>query len=189
MSDELMTRRCTECGEPQAQKRGTIEYPESGLSNVQLINVPIWVCPNGHDEVEIPAVTQLHELLAHMIIRKPATISGPEIKFLRHRIGIQAKDFAERIGLTPVSLSRLETGTRRILRRIDLLIKLSAAALLAARDNKPFPADLVPLVDTLEAWDIGSHRLRHLDSVPPADEWEPDRATGNPPDDSAEAHC
>lgn len=151
-----------------------MDYPESGLNNVQLINVPVWVCSNGHEEVEIPAVTRLHELLAQLIIRKPAPITGPEIKFLRRRVGIQAKEFAERIGLTPVALSRFETGRSPVSRRIDLLIRLSAAALIAATDNKPFPSDLAPLLDHLEAWDIGSHRLRHVDSAPPDHEWETD---------------
>jgi DNA-binding transcriptional regulator YiaG len=150
--------------------------------------VPVWTCSNNHDEVEIPAVTQLHELLAHLIIRKPASISGPEIKFLRRRVGIQAKDFAQRIGLTPEALSRFETGRRRVSRRIDLLIRLSAAALIAARDSKPFPADLAPPVNSLEAWDIGSHRLRHVDSAPPEHEWEPDHATESVPRDLLDAH-
>jgi transcriptional regulator with XRE-family HTH domain len=140
-----------------------------------LFNVPVWICPNGHEEIEIPAVTQLHELLAQLIIRKPATITGPEIKFLRRRIGIQAKEFAKRIGLTAVALSRFETG-RTVSRKIDLLIKLSAAAMIAARDGKPFPSDLVPLVEKLETWDIGSHRLRHVDSAPPNAEWQQDRS-------------
>jgi putative zinc finger/helix-turn-helix YgiT family protein len=166
-------RRCTECGAPQHQERRTVDYPESGLTNVELFNVPVWVCPNHHDEVEIPAVTQLHELLAHLIIRKPANLTGGEIKFLRRRVGIQAKEFAQRIGLTPVSLSRFENEQRPVSRKIDLLIKLSAAALIAARDNKPFPADLAPLVRTLEAWDIGRHRLRHVDAAVPEHEWEP----------------
>jgi putative zinc finger/helix-turn-helix YgiT family protein len=184
MTSTLAPRRCTECGEPQRQRRGTTDYLASGLSNVQLINVPIWTCPNNHDEVEIPAITQLHELLAQLIIRKPARLSGPEIKFLRRRVGLQAKDFAERIGLTPVSLSRFETDARRVTRRVDLLIKLSAAALIASRDNKSFPADLVPLVGTLEAWDIGSHRLRHVDAATPEHEWESDSAGENHPRDS-----
>lgn len=158
-----------------------MDYPESGLDNVELLNVPVWVCPNSHEEVEIPAVTQLHELLAHLIIRKPACITGPEIKFLRRRIGIQAKVFAERIGLTPVALSRYETQSRPVTRRTDLLIRLAAAALLAARDGKPFPADLAPLVQTLEAWDIGSHRLRHVESAPDH-EWESDQVIQQPPE-------
>lgn len=171
MTDVLLIRRCIECGLPQRQDRRTVDYLESGLTNVELFNVPVWVCPNDHQEVEIPAVTQLHELLAHLIIRKPAIITGPEIKFLRRRVGIQSKEFAQRIGLTPVSLSRFENGQRRVSRRIDLLIRLSAAALIASRDNKPFPADLAPLVRTLEAWDIGHHRLRHVDSALPEHEW------------------
>jgi putative zinc finger/helix-turn-helix YgiT family protein len=174
MTDARDPRRCAECGEPQHEERRTVDYPESGLTNVQLANVPVWVCANGHDELEIPAVTQLHELLAHLIIRKPASLTGGEIRFLRRRIGIQAKEFAERIGLTPVALSRFETGKFRVSRRTDLLIKLSVAALIAARDNKPLPADLVPLLNRLEAWDIGSHRLRHVDSAPPECEWQPD---------------
>jgi putative zinc finger/helix-turn-helix YgiT family protein len=166
-------RRCTDCGEPQHEERRTVDYLESGLTNVELLNVPVWVCANQHEEIEIPAVTQLHELLAHLITRKPALLTGGEIKFLRRRIGIQAKEFAQRIGLTPVALSRFENGQRRVSRRTDLLIRLAAAALLAARDHKPFPADLVPLVSTLEAWDIGRHRLRHVDAAVPHHEWEP----------------
>jgi DNA-binding transcriptional regulator YiaG len=171
MTETNAIRRCTECGEPQRQVRQSVGYPESGLDNVQLINVPVWVCINGHEELEVPSVRQLHELLAHLIIRKPAPLTGAEIKFLRRRIGIQGKEFAERIGITPQALSRVENG-RPVHHRTNLLIRLSAAALLAARDNKPMPADLAPLVSKLEAWDVGSHRLRHIDSAPPEHEWE-----------------
>lgn len=181
MTDAHTIRRCTECGQPQRHERRTVDYPESGLDNVQLTNVPVWVCSNGHEEIEIPAVTELHDVLAQLIIRKPAGLTGPEIRFLRRRVGIQAKDFAQRIGLTPVALSRFENGRHRISRRIDLLIRLSAAAMIAAQRGKAFPADLAPLVDALEAWDIGHHRLRHVDTAVPDHEWEPDDGvTGSP---------
>src|SRR4029079_14090159 len=92
-------RRCTECGETQVATRKDTPYPESGLTNVLLLNVPAWVCANNHVEIEIPAVTALHELLAHMIIRKPASLVGREVLFLRRRVGLAAKDFAPKIGL------------------------------------------------------------------------------------------
>ena len=171
MTDTTATRRCTECGEPQSEARQAVEYPESGLNNVQLINVPVWVCSNGHEELEVPNVRRLHELLAHLIIRKPAPLTGDEIRFLRRRIGLQGKEFSERIGITPQALSRFENG-RPVHHRTNLLIRLSAAALLASRDNKAMPSDLAPLVKKLEAWDIGSHRLRHVDAAPPDLEWE-----------------
>lgn len=173
MTETQPTRRCTDCGEPQREERRATDYPESGLLNVQLVNVPVWVCRNGHEELEIPAVTQLHDLLAQMVIRKPAALTAAEIRFLRRRIGIQSKEFAQRIGLTPVTLSRFETGSRKPTRRLELLIRLSAAAMLASRENAPFPSDLAPLVERLEAWDIGAHRLRHKDAALPEHEWEP----------------
>jgi transcriptional regulator with XRE-family HTH domain len=163
-------RRCTDCGEPQTQTRRTVNYPESGLNNVVLSNVPVWVCPNNHEEKEIPAISQLHELLAQMIIRKPAPLVGAEIRFLRRRVDLTAKEFAAKIGLTPVRLSQLENLKDGVHKRADLLVRLSIAALIATRDSKPFPNDLGHLVDQLErALDTGAHRLRHTDS--PFREW------------------
>jgi hypothetical protein len=44
--------------------------------------------------------------------------------------------------------------------------------LIAARDAKPFPSDLAPLVDQLDAaWDVGTHRLKHVDQALPDHEW------------------
>ena len=166
-------RRCTECGAIQRAVRQTVMYPESGLNNVQLVNVPVWVCANGHEELEIPAVTELHELLAHMIIRKPAFLTGAEIRFIRRRSDLSGKEFAERIGITPQHLSRIENDKGNKSKSLDLLIRLSIATLIAARDGNPFPADLAPLVDQLDqAWDIGTHRLKHLDQAPPEHQWE-----------------
>jgi len=173
MSDNAAIRRCTECGSPQHVERRTIDYPESGLTNVQLINVPVWVCSREHEEFEIPAVNQLHELLAYGILRKPARLNGAEIKFLRRRIDMPAKVFAERIGITPVQLSRIETGARRITQPMDLLIRLAVTAFIASRHGQPFPADMTRFIDRLEGWgDLGSHRLRHREQPTPDREWE-----------------
>jgi DNA-binding transcriptional regulator YiaG len=165
-------RLCTECGAVQHAEHKTVMYPESGLDNVQLLNVPVWVCEHHHEEKTIPAVTQLHDVLAHLIIRKPAALAQAEIKFLRRRVDLTSKEFAARLGISPVHLSRVENGRRRPTKTLDLLVRLVVATLLAARDKKPFPADLAPLVDQLEAWDIGTHCLRHVEqTLPEQDEW------------------
>ncbi len=167
-------RRCTECGAPQHEDHCRTAYPESGLDNVELHNVPVWICENHHRELVIPAVTQLHELLAHMIIRKPAFLNGHEIRFLRKRLAMPATAFAKRIALSPVHLSRLENGKRKITKPYDLLIRLVWASLIAERDNTPIPSDLAKLVDDLEtAWAIGRHQVRHHSTSSPDREWEP----------------
>lgn len=173
MSDTPI-RRCTECGSPQHLERRAIDYPESGVSNVQLLNVPIWICARGHEETEIPAVNELHDLLARLIVRKPARMTGEEIRFLRKRINMPAREFAERIGITAVQLSRIENGARLVTQRMDLLIRLAIAAFMAARDGKPFPDDMTRFIAKLEAWDIGSHRVRHRDQPLPDHEWDPE---------------
>jgi len=173
MTERTITRYCTECGEPQKEVRREVPYPESGLNNVLLFNVPVWTCANQHEEIEIPAVTGLHDLLAQMIIRKPAPLVGQEVRFLRRRVGLTAKEFAHKIALTPVRLSQLENTRTGIHKRADLLVRLCMAALLAARDSKPFPNDLAHLVDLLDqTWDLGSHRIRHNEQAPPDNEWE-----------------
>lgn len=79
-------RRCTDCGEPQSLEHKTVDYPQSGLDNVVLYDVPVWVCTNGHEEVEIPAMTALHKILASVVTRKPiASLTAAEIQFLRRR--------------------------------------------------------------------------------------------------------
>ena len=42
MASERPPRRCTECGEVQRLTRATTDYPESGLDNVELVDVPVW---------------------------------------------------------------------------------------------------------------------------------------------------
>jgi len=166
-------RRCTECGAVQHETRQTVKYPESGLDNVQLANVPVWVCENRHEELEIPAITQLHDLLTHLIIRKPARLTGREIRFIRRRAELSAQEFACRIGISPQHLSRLENDKGKKTRTLDLLIRLGIATLIAARHGKPLPGDLAPLVDQLEAaFDVGTHRLTHLDQALPEHQWE-----------------
>ena len=168
-------RRCTDCGTAQRLHRRTRGYPESGLDNVELQNAPIWICENGHEELQVPAITQLHDLLAQLIIRKPAPLSGQEIRFLRKRLGMPAIEFAPKLGLHHVSLSRFENNQRQPTRRLDLLIRLGCAALIAERDDQAFPADLGPLVNDLEAsWsELGQHQVRHDETSPPEHEWEP----------------
>ena len=172
-------RRCTECGGPLTVARKTAPYPESGLPNVVLVNVPVWKCVNGHEEIEIPAMRELHDVLVHQILRKPAPLTGAEIRFLRKRVGLSSKEFGARLGFHQVTVSKLETGRHRLQRPTDLLIRLYCAHLLAAKRGLQMPDDMLPVLEELErGMDVGQHRFEHLESNEPADstpaaEWRP----------------
>ena len=165
-------RRCTECGVPQRLVHTTTDYRESGLDNVKLVDAPVWECGNGHQEVEIPNAEQLHRLLTNLLIRKPTTLRGIEIRFLRKELGLSGKAFAQRLGMTPEHLSRLENGGRDITSTIDLLVRLAVAWELTRRQQIEFPSDIEPFVTRLEAAsDVGSHRVQHCEGAPLDRQW------------------
>ena len=170
MPNNRPPRRCTECGELQHLTTTTTDYPESGLDNVQLINVPMWTCPNSHEELQIPAADQLHAALASMVMQKPSLLVGAEIRFLRKELSMNARVFAELLGMSAVHLSRIETGVRPVTTVMDRHVRLAIAWELTRA--KALPMDkLDPFVSALEALDVGSHRLQHLDNAPPDHQW------------------
>lgn len=165
-------RRCTACGRIQHLTHTTTDYRESGLENVQLVNAPVWECGNGHQEVEIPNVEQLHGLLTNLVIRKPTALTGSEIRFLRKELPMSGKAFAKQLGMTPEHLSRLETGRREITTTLDLLVRLAVAWELTRRRQIDFPSDMRPFVSRYEAMpDTGNHRVEHRDDEPPGRRW------------------
>ena len=171
MASELPSRQCTECGASQRLTRATTDYPESGLDNVKLVDVPVWECGNGHQEVEIPKAEQLHGLLVNALIRKPASLVGPEIRFLRKELGVSGRAFASHLGMTPEHLSRLETGRRTVSATTSLLMRLAVAWELTRRRRIEFPSELQPFVSDLEAASgAGAHRVQYRGDTPGEDQ-------------------
>lgn len=140
--------------------RVSVPFPESGLDNVRLVNVRRWKCRNGHDQLEIPAVDELLERLADAVIGKPAGLNGQEVRFLRKRIGLAAKDFAKLLGITPVHLSRLENGARGLKRPMDLLVRLFYAQTLARQRNRKALPSLACILEQPAALPAEGHEHR-----------------------------
>ncbi len=156
-------RRCFECGGRLRHIHKTVRYVESGLDNVWLNNVPAWTCGSGHEALEIPAVDQLHDVLADLIVKKSTPMVGAEMRFLRKRIGLTAQQFAGRLGISAVHLSRLENGRRGLQRTMDLLVRLFCAHTLAEARHQPCPTELTAILEQLESGEHSSteHRIRH----------------------------
>lgn len=130
-------------------------YLDSGLSNVFLIGIKYWTCKTcGAAAAEIPAPTQLMNVIAESIVMKPGILSGEEIKFLRKRAGKKASDFAEMIGRTPEHLSKLETGKLKLTEPIDKLIRLAYGML---SDDK---ALVEKISENIEAWLKSIHKRK-----------------------------
>src|SRR6185503_8133350 len=95
-------------------------FSESGLPDVQLIGIRYIECKEcGRKAAEIPALKQLLQVIARDLVRRPISLSGEEIRFLRKRLGKKQAEFASEVGIEPETLSRIETGSQSAGERTD----------------------------------------------------------------------
>ncbi|MEE9568811.1 MAG: type II TA system antitoxin MqsA family protein [Candidatus Binatia bacterium] len=113
--------RCMNCGSSRVRaERGQHHYLESGLENIWLGNVRFIVCKACEERsVEIPRVNRLHLYIALRLVRKPTLLCGPEFRFIRKELGMQAKELALRLDLHPVTISKWENDTEAVSPQAD----------------------------------------------------------------------
>lgn len=107
--------RCETCGVEMAERLATRKAPYvyrlSGLDNLLLVGIKVRVCPNcGLESPTIPRAGELHQLIANFLVRKPASLSGSEVRYLRKHAGFPVSKFATLIGIGPGYLSRVENN-------------------------------------------------------------------------------
>ncbi len=120
--------RCHACGAEMTCRLGEHHYTESGLDSVFLADVELWECLCGEKAVGIPALPELHRVIGEALARKPALLTGPEIRFLRKNLGLASKDFADLLGVDKATVSRWENGKQVPDRPTDRFIRLVYAA-------------------------------------------------------------
>ena len=120
--------KCVACGAKMKSKRENYRYEASGLSSVTLEGVEVARCPGcGETEVAIPAIEELHRVIAGALIRKRGRLAHAEIRFLRKYLGWSGADFARHMGTTPETVSRWEHGTTPMGGSADRLLRLLVA--------------------------------------------------------------
>jgi len=116
--------RCPECGTAmRRRKEQQYKYRESGLEHVVIV-VAVHVCPKcGGTLPEIPNVKGLHAAIADRLCQKPTPLTGTEVRFLRKEMGMKARELADFLGVSPVTVSRWETGAERVGDITDRLVR------------------------------------------------------------------
>ena len=92
-----------------------------------------------------------------------SSVTSSEVRFLRKRLDLTARELAGRLGITSVHLSRLENGRRGLQRSMDLLVRLYCARTLSVQHQRPCPPELISILQQLEALQTidAEHRVRH----------------------------
>jgi putative zinc finger/helix-turn-helix YgiT family protein len=135
---------------PNCQKKGQTHktrhhYTESGLQNVWLEGVEVFECDCGEKFVFIPCAQEFHKLIAKILLKQESQLSGREIRFLRKHMGMKSKDFANELGVRPVTISRWENGDYSPSKALDKFIRLFYAANMGLEDvAKELVKDIFP---------------------------------------------
>lgn len=116
--------RCPTCGKDMTCKKVDHKYLESGLDNVILVGVDLCQCICGEKIYSVPAVNELHGLLAFSLLKKRSLLNGKEIRFLRKNAGLTALRLGEIMGVHNSTISRWENGKQPIEEARDRLLRL-----------------------------------------------------------------
>lgn len=117
---------CMNCGEVMGVAGENVPY--RALAGVTLIGVEVSRCAAcGEAEIAIPAIEALNRSLGAALIAKPGRLTGDEIRFLRKSLGWSARTFAARMGTSPETVSRWETGKQRMAQTSERLLRVLVA--------------------------------------------------------------
>lgn len=147
-----MKSGCLACGAEMVATRETRRYGR-GL-NVVLEDVQVFRCPAcGEEEIEIPNVEGLHEVIARELAVKQQRLTPTEIRWLRTYLGYSGADFAKVMGVTPETVSRWERvdAPKRMQLPAEKLLRVMALhdkpasdyGLLEMGSKEPEPAALL----------------------------------------------
>ncbi len=147
---EIDIMKCQECNSEMKESKELYHYTESGLDNVYLADLPVYRCECGEFFASIPNIIELNSRIGINLIKKKTLLKGPEIKYLRKNIGLNAKSFADYIGIDKSTLSRWENNKQVVDKSNDRMIRLFYAAFkgIPAEEIKIFIDDVMKEIST-----------------------------------------
>lgn len=120
----VASRVCADCGGVAIGSPQEYHYKECGLSSVKLLNVMVFRCRScGSVSPQIPAIQQLHLMIAVSLLQKEALLSGEEVRFLRKVAGLTQAELAEIMGVHKTTPTGWETGAEPIGKENDRVLR------------------------------------------------------------------
>ena len=134
--------KCMMCGSEMRTEKGTHQYCVSDGIEVLLEGVTILKCEKCEEEsVSISQIASLNKKLALAISQKPRKLIPGEIRFLRKYLGWSGVDFASHFGVAPETVSRWETGAKKMGSTSERLLRMFAIH-LDPIDEYPLPEEI-----------------------------------------------
>lgn len=113
----------------------TVKYRDCGLDNITIHNIEKYKCPVcGEEYFQYGDIEKLHEIIAALLLRKQAVLSGNEIRFLRTYLGYSTQVFSKLTRYNQATISRFENGKQDVSLQFDILLRSLVANRLPDRD-------------------------------------------------------
>lgn len=119
-----LTMKCPICNSEMECNQESYHYIESGLENIYLDGIDGFRCSCGEEIINIPAMPELHYLIALELIKKKSLLGNREIRFLRKNMGLTGIILSKYIGVDNATLSRWENNVQTIDKSHDRLLRL-----------------------------------------------------------------
>lgn len=162
--------KCDACNTGGLQERLVHEYVADALGapfQVILIDsVKEYYCAECNKKLKtsIPDVPSLLKMVAAARSIVPQKLSGAEIKFMRHAIGLKAKQVAKSLDMSPENFSRVENGTKVLgpqserIFRVGVILQLIEEKVLdhesLSRVTKAFNVEIETFWDSTKTFEI-----------------------------------
>jgi len=118
-------------------------YTECGLQNVFIDGLDFLVDDAGDEIITIPAINELHRLIAKGIVSHKHGISGEELRFLRTEMGFTQSELAAIVHHDKQSIGRWE--------RSEFDIDSAAEAIIRKLAIEKLELDVIFGIDELSA--------------------------------------
>jgi DNA-binding transcriptional regulator YiaG len=102
-------------------------YTECGLDNIIIEADLIAIDDKGEKIVTIPAIGQLHNIIAQGLVAQENALSGTEIRFLRTEMGMTQAELAQLLHRDTQTVGRWERGEVALDATQDIFIRQLAA--------------------------------------------------------------
>ncbi|MCJ8509520.1 helix-turn-helix domain-containing protein [Rhizobium lemnae] len=110
-------------------------YTECGLMNVFISGIEVQVDDDGDEIITIPAVNELHRVIAEGIVSHPKGMSGDELRFLRTEMGLTQAELAQYVHRDKQAIGRWERGEFELDSSAEALIRRMAIEKLKLTDE------------------------------------------------------
>lgn len=109
-------------------------YTECGLMNVFISGIEVQTDDDGDEVIIVPAVNELHHVIAAGIISHAKGITGEELRFLRTEMGLTQSELSSVVNRDKQTIGRWERGDVEIDSASETLIRKLAIEKLRLED-------------------------------------------------------